>query len=112
MFNSGSQGTGVAVWRPSEERWLKFNVGDSLSGSLQANCGGVLRGPSGQWVSGFCRNMDSFTSENIFPVELHVILNVVEVVMSLEIARLVIESGSLSVYFLNAPLDTLISSRI
>lgn len=39
--------------------------------------------------------MDSFTSKNVFLIELHATLNTVEVVMNLEIARVVIESESM-----------------
>lgn len=79
-----------------------------MYGSLQAYCGGVLRGSIGKWVSGFCKNFNCFPMPTSFwyGVALFAVLTAVEVVMSLEVYGVVIESDSLEVSrFINAPVD-------
>lgn len=95
-------GSRTQQWRRPPEGWLKFNVDGALSSSCQASCGGVVRDGLGIWKLGFSHNLGDLTYSNVFVVELLAIKYALDLIISLELPQIIIESDSLEVVqFLN-----------
>lgn len=46
------------MWIPPSSGWLKLNTdGASKTSSDRSGCGGLLRGPDGQWIHGFATQL-------------------------------------------------------
>ncbi|KAK8625879.1 hypothetical protein V6N13_057036 [Hibiscus sabdariffa] len=48
--------TGLDIWSPSEEGWIKINSDGARNSSEElASCGGVLQNSVGDWLIGFTK---------------------------------------------------------
>lgn len=84
-------------WIKPDAGWVKINVDGAVSNCLQASCRGVLRNADGSWLKGFSWNFGTFSSANVFLTELMAVKTAVEAAMSLDLARVIVESDSLEV---------------
>lgn len=74
-------------WKKLDVGWLKVNCDGAVCNNLTSSCGGVVHDAEDQWVKGFCRNLGSMSTTNVFLTELLDVATTVELVMSLDLAQ-------------------------
>lgn len=45
-------------WVPHDSGWIKLNIDGAFNNTVRrAGCGGVIRGPIRNWITGFSKNL-------------------------------------------------------